>query len=220
MPRKKSLPIPGLDAARQTLLAGDFETAEQLLKLQGSLAAELARDLGMEDEAAELEQILQEEPPLEIPQRVHVTACKNLFVNREIVAEWSHEVVAAGFKKWGDYRVEEVPVVMRVFYMPPGGVVMINELAGTMRWQEIVISNEDGTIEIWSNVPQHDGMTPPWSRLVRDPDADFNILLDLLRTQSSNKPQLVLKKSDFRKHFCAEYERSMRWRAEGRVHER
>jgi hypothetical protein len=90
----------------------------------------------------------------------------------------------------------------------------LNELHVQMIWLDVVVHYADETMEHWTNIPQHDGISAPWSTLTHDPQADFAQLYAMMKANGSKKPQKTLSQAEFPDHFSREFRRSMEWRSQ------
>lgn len=135
------------------------------------------------------------------------------YTNQEMVDGLDSELVADGYHRIGDFIVQELPVRMRIYWQAPNMIAVVSELMH-MVWVELSLCNEDETLETWTNVPMHDGLSPPWSQVVVQPRASLQVLQDLMRRGSSGKPPAVIDPNSIVQFFEENYAKIMAWRAQ------
>ena len=159
---------------------------------------------------------VSEHPPNAAPAQIHLDSSPDeLLANTQVGNRLTQGLLDAGFTRIGDFSIRELPVVMRAFFREPSTFAVISELAHLL-WVEFSVQNADGTNENWSNVPMHDGITPPWSTIVVKPSADLSELLALMAADHSGKEPARMSSESFVEFFKDAYARSMAWRLSGR----
>ncbi|MCR9197655.1 MAG: DUF4132 domain-containing protein [Planctomycetaceae bacterium] len=124
-----------------------------------------------------------------------------------------------GFEMPGDFVIPQVGVKFRSFFRGPN-LWTVAYMLGEIEWLDVRLSyeSEEHSFEnfTWTNVPQHDGLTPPWETLFHLPDASPADLLQLAREfEAEVDGDRVPQKFDiftFAQTFEDAYRRDMDWR--------
>jgi predicted DNA-binding WGR domain protein len=147
------------------------------------------------------------------PARIHLDPAEEPpFPKDSRAGRWSDDLRKAGFTEAGDFRIREFPIGVRGFFRKPNVLAAV-AATGAIQWVDVVAYHADDTHDNWSNVPQHDGLTPPWSTFHHRPNADCtDLLADMAKQPAAMKAAKVSAK-DFAERFEGEYARGTEWRA-------
>ncbi|MBM3500362.1 MAG: hypothetical protein FJX74_17025, partial [Armatimonadetes bacterium] len=149
------------------------------------------------------------------PPRVHLVPATD--------SPWDHETQAEesagglrtlGFEPGGVYEIAEVyGITLQVFTLTEERVyAVLYDHVQQGVWVDFVIRHEDDGVLTVSNVPLHDAVAPPWSRLVQDTEASLPELYQRLLSEAEDRPRRRVSAEDFPATFERSHAREMDWR--------
>jgi predicted DNA-binding WGR domain protein len=168
--------------------------------------------LSLEDALVEFDNRMQQTESGSSPSRVRLAPFDgDVFDGASRLTRWSDEIRNAGYEDAGDFRIHDIHVSMRGFFQEPNVLIAVSQVGG-YQWIDLSIANADDTWEVWSSVPEHDGIVAPWATLHLMQNADFAELHETFVRERSNKEPARLSVDRYVELFEQEYSRQMAWR--------